>query len=78
MILLDLKMPGMSGVDVLRQMRDEGQLKDSPVIVVTSSSLEADERDAYKAGADGFLHKAFNMDQFTGNLDTLLRHYLTN
>ncbi len=78
MILLDLKMPGISGIDVLRQMRDDGHLKSIPVIVVTSSSLEEDERDAYKAGADGFLHKAFNMDEFTGGLDALLRRYLNN
>ncbi len=77
-ILLDLKMPGMSGIDTLRQIRADERLKHIPVIIVTSSSLEADEKEAYEAGADSFLHKAFSIDQFSGNLDSLLQSFLNN
>ena len=44
LILLDLKMPGMSGFDVLREIRADERLKPVPVIVVTSSSLESDRQ----------------------------------
>ena len=78
LILLDLKMPGMSGIDTLRQIRADERLKHIPVIIVTSSSLEADEKEAYEAGANSFLHKAFSIDQFSGNLDDLLKRFLNN
>ncbi len=76
LILLDLKMPGMSGIDTLRQIRADEHLKHIPVIVVTSSSLEADEQEAYDAGADCFLHKAFDIDQFGNNLNYLLERFV--
>jgi len=76
LILLDLKMPGMSGFDVLREIRSDARTKHVPVIVVTSSSLESDEKDAREAGADGFIHKAFDMDQFSADINSVLDRWL--
>ena len=76
MILLDLKMPGMNGFDTLRIIRADERLKHIPVIIVTSSSLEADEKEGYEAGADGFLHKAFDIDQFAGDIEDILKRWL--
>ena len=76
LILLDLKMPGMSGIDTLRQIRADERLKGIPVIVVTSSSLGSDEKEAYEAGANSYLQKAFDIDQFGNNLNYLLERYL--
>ncbi len=72
MILLDIKMPGMSGIDTLCQIRADKRLKAIPVIIVTSSSLESDEKQAYAAGADNFLHKAFDMEQFRNDIENIL------
>jgi len=76
LILLDLKMPGMSGFDTLRKIRADQRLQHLPVIIVTSSSLEADEKKGREAGADGFLHKAFDMDQFERDLKSVLDRWL--
>ncbi|OGR01100.1 MAG: hypothetical protein A2505_04290 [Deltaproteobacteria bacterium RIFOXYD12_FULL_55_16] len=76
LILLDLKMPGMSGFDFLRKIRADQRLQHLPVIIVTSSALEADEKKGQEAGADGFLHKAFEMDQFERNLKSVLNRWL--
>ncbi len=76
LILLDLKMPGMSGFDVLREIRADKRLMHIPVIVVTSSALETDEKAACEAGANCFLHKAFDMNQFSRDIASLLRRYL--
>lgn len=76
LILLDLKMPGMSGFDFLRKIRADERTKNIPVIVVTSSSLETDSQKAYESGADGFLLKAFSMDQFSRDLKPLLERWL--
>ncbi len=76
LILLDLRTPGMSGIDTLRQIRADERLKNLPVVIVTASSSARDEQEAYAAGADGFLVKAFDMDQFGCDLDALLRCFL--
>ena len=78
LILLDLKMPGMSGIDTLRQIRADERLRNIPVVVVTSSALETDEAEAYNAGADCFLHKAFNIDLFGDQLTRIMQRYLNN
>ena len=76
LILLDLKTPGMSGIDTLRQIRIDERLKHIPLIMVTASSFGPDEQDAYDAGADAFLYKAFDLDEFGRNLNSLLERFL--
>ena len=76
LILLDLKMPGMSGFDVLQRIRADERMKHIPVILVTSSSLEADEKKGYEAGADAFLHKAFDIDRFSKDMKSLMERFL--
>lgn len=78
LILLDLKMPGLSGIDVLRQIRGDEHLKHLPVIILTNSSLESDRQKSIEAGADSFLHKAVDMGQYTRDIKALLERYLRN
>ncbi len=78
LILLDLKMPGMGGIDALRQIRSDERLKNIPVIVVTSSTLESDEKEALAAGADSFINKAFDLEQFSNDMTRILKRYLNN
>jgi two-component system, response regulator len=76
MILLDLKMPGMGGVDFLREIRANERLKEIPVIIVTTSNLDADRTESLKAGANDFLHKDFRMDHFCNQLETLMDRWI--
>lgn len=76
LVLLDLKMPGMHGIEVLREIRADTRLQGIRVVVLTTSSLESDRDEAYKAGADTFLHKAFDLTRFNGNIQLLLDRYL--
>jgi DNA-binding response OmpR family regulator len=78
LILLDLKLPGLSGIDVLRQIRSDASLKHLPVIIVTNSTLESDKQESVEAGADNYLHKTFEIDQFIRDIKALLEHHLTN
>jgi two-component system, response regulator len=75
-ILLDLKMPGMSGFDVLREIRADERLKPVPVIVVTSSSLESDRQGAYAVGANGYLYKEIDIERFGASLSAELHRFL--
>lgn len=76
LILLDLKMPRLSGIDVLHHIRADERLKHLPVIIVTNSALEADRQKSIEAGADAYLHKAFDIEHFSGDIKSLLQRYL--
>lgn len=57
LVLLDLKLPGMSGFDVLRSIKTTPILKRTPVIVLTSSKDEGDRAISYEIGANSYLVK---------------------
>jgi two-component system response regulator len=76
LILLDLKMPGMNGVETLRRIRADDRLKRVPVAIVTNSSLEADRNESFAAGADNFLNKSIDMDQYGREIKLLLEKWL--
>jgi CheY-like chemotaxis protein len=78
LILLDLKMPGMDGIEVLREIRADDRLRDLPVVVVTSSALELDRADAFAAGASGYIQKPLALDQFGKDLESVVRRWLPN
>ena len=76
LILLDLKMPGMNGIDTLRHIRSDDRLKHIPVVIVTNSTLESDRRAALAAGANAFLHKAFDLDQYGRDIQGQLERWV--
>ncbi len=63
LILLDLKMPGTDGFEVLQWVRSEPDLKRTLVIVLTSSNLQADVDRAYELGANSYLVKPVEFSQ---------------
>ncbi|RMG39414.1 MAG: response regulator [Planctomycetota bacterium] len=62
LIALDLRLPGGDGYDVLRSVRQEGDLGNIPVVVISSSSDPAEIRRAYDQGADAYLVKPIDSD----------------
>lgn len=69
-ILLDLKLPKVSGLEVLRQIKAEPELASIPVVVVTSSREDPDIRDAYELGANSYVVKPVEFEAF---LDAISR-----
>ncbi|HEV2391186.1 MAG TPA: response regulator [Verrucomicrobiae bacterium] len=63
-VLLDLKMPGMDGFQVLEWIRRQETFKDLRVIILTSSDLMRDVTKAYELGADSFLIKPLDFERF--------------
>jgi len=63
LMLLDLKMPGTDGFEVLEWLRNEPQLKRMLVVVLTSSNLQADVDHAYELGANSYLVKPVSFDE---------------
>lgn len=56
-VLLDIMMPGVSGIDILRQMRRDPALADIPVVVVSAKSMPTDIKHGMEAGASTYLTK---------------------
>ncbi|MBI5539756.1 MAG: response regulator [Bacteroidia bacterium] len=65
LILLDLKMPGIDGFEVLRQIKNTDMLKRIPVIILTSSKEEGDRTLSYDIGANSYLLKPVSFEGFT-------------
>ncbi|HWD93993.1 MAG TPA: response regulator [Verrucomicrobiae bacterium] len=71
LILLDLKMPRVSGFDVLAWLRSETSLKKVPVVVLTSSNHDADVKRAYDLGAKSYLIKPVGFEALVELVKTL-------
>ena len=63
-VLLDLKLPRVSGLEVLRQLREHPVSRDLPVVVLTSSSEDRDIETAYRLHANSYIVKPVNFDTF--------------
>jgi len=64
-VLLDLKLPKVDGLEVLRQIRAHERTHKLPVVVLTSSSEESDIIDSYDLGANSYVRKPVEIDKFT-------------
>jgi CheY-like chemotaxis protein len=76
-VLLDVKLPRISGLEVLAWIRNQPRLKRLPVILLTSSSQTADINRAYDLGANSFLVKPPDLDSLTQLVKTVA-HYWVN
>jgi CheY-like chemotaxis protein len=63
-ILLDLKLPKVGGLEVLRRLRGEERTRRVPVVVLTSSNEEKDIQSSYDLGANSFVRKPVDFTQF--------------
>lgn len=74
MILLDINLPGMKGMDVLQTIRTEPTLKSIPVIMLTSSKDDRDVLASFQGRADAYLVKPAEFADFLMTLQQLKRH----
>ena len=64
LVLLDLNMPGMGGKEFLKRIKDDENLKQIPVVILTTSESERDIIDSYKLQASGYVSKPVTLDEF--------------
>jgi DNA-binding response OmpR family regulator len=72
-VVLDLMLPGRSGLEVLREVRGEPSTRDLPVVVLTARAAEMDKLLGFEHGADDYLTKPFSPRELIARLQALLR-----
>jgi len=76
LILLDLRLPKVDGMEVLRQIKGDADLKAIPTVILTTSSAESDMVNAYTNGAGSYLVKPVDFAKFTKLLDAFGFYWL--
>ena len=76
LILLDMKLPKLSGLDVLRSVRSNPLTALVPVVMLTSSSEQSDILASYQGGANGFVRKPVDFGEFTEKLNRVQAFWL--
>jgi CheY-like chemotaxis protein len=77
LVLLDLKLPGVDGFEVLRQIKSTPLIKRLPVVILTSSKEEGDRALSYDIGANSYLVKPVSFDGFLGVIRQINGYWLT-
>ncbi|ACH37180.1 response regulator, putative [Citrifermentans bemidjiense Bem] len=77
LVLLDLKLPKVNGLEVLRRMRENCKTRSIPVIVFTSSTEEQDILDSYRLGANSYIRKPVDYGQFCDNMKQVMTYWLS-
>jgi len=76
LVLLDLRLPKVDGLEVLRQIRADQQLKAIPVVILSSSKEDRDVAESYRLGANGYVSKPVEFQEFSDAVRKLGLYWL--
>ncbi len=75
LVLLDLKLPGKSGIDLLRAMKQDEELRRIPVVILTTSTAPDDLRSAWSNHCNSYLQKPSTLKEFQEMVEDLYRYW---
>lgn len=76
MVFLDLKLPKVDGLEVLGQVRADPRFQGLPIVILTSSAQEKDVISAYTLGANSYIVKPVDFDEFSKTIGDLGEYWL--
>jgi two-component system, response regulator len=77
LVLLDVKLPGMGGAEILRRMRAQAMTRFLPVVMLTSSREDCDLIECYSSGCNSYIRKPVNFDEFNHIVWLIGKYWLT-
>ena len=72
LVLMDIQLPGIDGIETLRRLRADDLTRGIPVIAVTASAMDRDRQKIMAAGFDGYQSKPLNVREFIGAVEAIL------
>ena len=78
LILLDWMLPNISGIEVLKKIRQDSDLKNTPVIMLTAKNMEDDKVEGLEVGADDYITKPFSIKELLARITSVMRRYGMN
>jgi two-component system response regulator len=75
-VLLDLKMPRLNGLDVLRELKSDSATSKLPVVIMTSSNHDRDISECYRLGGNGYVTKPVQVEAFSEAVAQVGRYWL--
>jgi CheY-like chemotaxis protein len=75
-VLLDLKLPKIDGLQVLKTLKADPRTRTIPVVIMTSSKEERDMVESYNSGVNSYIQKPVDFDQFRGTVKTLGMYWM--
>jgi CheY-like chemotaxis protein len=72
LVLMDLQLPGMDGMEALRRLRENPRTAGIPVVAVTAQAMKQDRERALEAGFDGYVEKPISVRAFPGQVRSFL------
>ena len=76
LVLLDLKLPRLNGLEVLKTLRLHTSTRSLPVVILTSSAEQSDIQNAYEIGCNSYIQKPVDFEQFTRAIHAACRYWL--
>lgn len=70
LILMDLQLPEIGGLEVIKKVKNNPETKDIPIIVVSAHAMESDIKKCYKAGCTDYITKPLNIREFIKRINT--------
>ena len=76
LVLLDIQMPKVNGIEVLQQIKSDDRTRSMPVVILTSSKEDPDIKKCYELGANSYIVKPVNFERFTQAIQNLGMYWL--
>lgn len=77
LVLLDLKLPKVGGLDVLRRLREDQRTRSQPIVVMTTSNEESDLRNSYQLHVNSYVRKPVRSEQYDDVMREIGEYWLT-
>ncbi len=74
LILMDLRLPEMDGLDVIKAVKQNEKLKNLPIFVISAYAMESDIKSAMEAGCNNYITKPINVEDFLEKIEAFFRH----